>query len=171
MLNHSELDTTKRGSDAGVSIVELVIVALVIAILTAFTLPMVSGAIRAYNLRSAADHLAERISAVRALAMTKNRNLTFSFNNNTGRYGFDFDLPPDGNPDTSDPADRTLGGYYWETLPDGVTTTFPTGNPIMITFNSRGELPIGAAAQSIALRSYGRAATVSVNLRGRISVQ
>src|SRR5215510_3513554 len=110
MLNHSKRATTKIGSEAGVSIVEVAIVALIIAIVMAFTLPMVNGAIRAYNLRSAADHLAERISAVRALAMAKNRNLTFSFNNASGRYGFDFDLPPDGIPDTSDPVDPTLGG-------------------------------------------------------------
>jgi type II secretory pathway pseudopilin PulG len=171
MFNDSTSTTARRATDAGVSVVEVVMVALVVAVLTAFTLPMVSGAIRAYKLRSAADHLAERISAVRALAMAKNRNLTFSFNNASGRYGFDFDLPPDGIPDTSDPVDRTLGGYYWETLPQGVTATFPNGNPIMITFNSRGELPIGAAAQRIVLQSQGRSATVIVNLRGSISVQ
>jgi type II secretory pathway pseudopilin PulG len=171
MCNNRTRGTPMRDSEAGVSMVELVIVGLVVAIVTAFTLPMVSGAIRAYNLRSAANHLAERISAVRALAMAKNRNLTFSFNNASGRYGFDFDLPPDGIPDTSDPVDVTLGGYYWETLPEGVTTTFPNGSPIMITFNSRGELPIGDPAQGILLQSSGRSATVSVNLRGRIAVQ
>jgi Tfp pilus assembly protein FimT len=144
---------------------------MVMGVLVAFALPIVSSAIQAYNLRSAANHLAERVSAVRALAMTKNRDVTFSFNNNTGRYGFDFDLPPDGIPDTSDPVDSTLAGYYWETLPQGVTTTFPDGNPITITFNSRGELPIGAVAQSVALQSHGKSAAVSVNLRGRISVQ
>ncbi|MEK6285175.1 MAG: GspH/FimT family protein [Acidobacteriota bacterium] len=169
MFNKTPRATASGRSDAGVSLVEVVMVTLVVAIVTAFTLPAVSGAIRAYNLRSAADHLAERLSAVRALAMAKNRNVTFSFNNNTGRYGFDFN--GDGAPDTSDPDDPLQGGYYWGTLPDGVTTTFPGGNPIAITFNSRGELPIGAVAQNLVLQSSGRSATVSVNLRGRISVQ
>ncbi|MFY9553575.1 MAG: GspH/FimT family protein [Blastocatellia bacterium] len=169
-MSNNETKRESRGaSEAGASIVEVVMVTVVVTIVTAFTLPAVSGAIRAYNLRSAADHLAERISAVRALAMAKNRNLMFSFNNNTGRYGFDFD--GDGTPDTSDPDDVLQGGFYWATLPDGVTTTFADGNPIRITFNSRGELPIGAAAQSIVLQSAGRSATVNVNLRGRISVQ
>ncbi|HSE37157.1 MAG TPA: hypothetical protein VLG74_07635, partial [Blastocatellia bacterium] len=96
-----------------------------------------------------------------------------SFNNVSGQYGFDFD--GDGAPDTTDPDanpdDPGVGGYYWGTLPQGVTTTFPEGAPIMIDFNSRGELPIGDLAQSVVLQSYGRTATVSVNLRGKISVQ
>lgn len=169
MLNNETRAKTRGAPDAGVSIFEVMMVTLVIAIVTAFTLPAVAGAIRAYNLRSAADHIAERMSAVRALAMAKNRNVTFAFNNNTGRYGFDFD--GDGIPDTSDPDDPLQGGFYWGTLPDGVVATFPGGNPITITFNSRGELPIGAVAQSVVLQSSGKSATVSVNLRGRISVQ
>lgn len=162
----------RRDNDSGFSIIEIVIVSLIISIVLAFALPMVSGAVKAYNLRSASNHLAERMSAVRALAIAKNRSVTFSFNNVSGRYGFDFDLPDgDGIPDTSDPADPEMGTYYWETLPNGVQAEFPGGTPIKITFNSRGELPIGAAAQTITLQSYGRTAQVAVNLRGKISVQ
>jgi Tfp pilus assembly protein FimT len=168
MVNKSKA-ITRHAGEVGASLFEIMVAFMVVAVVTAIALPAVSGAIRAYNLRSAADHLAERISAVRALAMSKNRNLMFSFNNNTGRYGFDFDS--DGAPDTTDPDDPLQGGYYWGTLPNGVTTTFPNGNPITITFNSRGELPIGAVAQNLVLQSSGRSATVSVNLRGRISVQ
>jgi Tfp pilus assembly protein FimT len=145
---------------------------MIIATVVAFALPMVSGAVKAYNLRSASNHLAERINAVRALAIAKNRSLTFSFNNVSGRYGFDFDLPNgDGIPDTSDPDDPEMGTYYWEILPNSVQAVFPGGTPIKITFNSRGELPIGAAAQTITLQSYGKTAQVVVNLRGKISVQ
>lgn len=169
MVNKSHAITGGHAGEEGTSLFEIMIVGVIIAVVTAIALPAVSGAIRAYNLRSAADHLAERISAVRALAMAKNRNLMFSFNNGTGRYGFDFN--GDGAPDTSDPDDLIpQGGYYWGTLPDGVTATFPNGNPITITFNSRGELPIGAVVQNLVLQSSGRSATVSVNLRGRISV-
>lgn len=158
-----------RAGEEGKSLVEIAVVVMIIAVVTAIALPSVANSIRAYNLRSAADHLAERITAVRALAMSKNRTLNFAFNPDSGRYGFDFD--GDGAPETSDPDDPEMGTYYWGTLPAGVTTTFPGGNPIMIAFNSRGELPIGAVAQSIVLQSYGRTATVSVNLRGKISVQ
>lgn len=155
--------------EEGKSLIEIAVVVMIMAVVSAIALPSVANSIRAYNLRSAADHLAERMTAVRALAMSKNRTVTFSFNNTSGRYGFDFDS--DGAPDATDPDDPGMGGYYWGTLPEAVTTTFPEGAPIMIDFNSRGELPIGDLAQSVVLRSYGRTATVSVNLRGKISVQ
>ena len=169
MVNKSYADLVKHAGEEGKSLIEIAIVVMIMAVVSAIALPSVATSIRAYRLRSAADHLAERMTAVRALAMTKNRTVKFAFNNVSGRYGFDFD--GDGAPDTSDPDEPDMGGYYWGTLPDGVTTTFPNGSPITIDFNSRGELPIGALPQSIVLQSYGRTATVSVNLRGKISVQ
>ena len=168
MMNKSPRTTAGHAGEEGKSLVEIAVVVMIIAVVSAIALPAVGNSIRSYNLRSAADHLAERITAVRALAMAKNRTIRFVFNNTSGRYGFDFDA--DGVPDTQDPDDRQVG-YYWGVLPDGVTTTFPNGTPITIDFNSRGELPIGALPTSIVLQSYGRSATVSVNLRGKISAQ
>ena len=128
---------------------------------------------KAYRLKNAADHMAERASAVRALAMAKNKNVTFSFNNTTTQFGFDFDA--DGTPDTIDPDEQAAGvpltGYFYESLPEGVTATFPDNAPIKVTFNSRGELPIGAAEQLITLQNSGKTVKVRVNLRGKISVE
>ena len=169
MLNKSLPIPGKHAGEEGKSLVEIAVVVMIIAVVCAMALPSVATSIRAYNLRSAADHLAERMTAVRALAMTKNKTVRFAFNNISGRYGFDFD--GDGAPDTIDPDDPAMGGYYWGTLPDGVTTTFPNGIPITVDFNSRGELPIGDLPQGIVLQSYGNSSTVSVNLRGKISVQ
>ena len=168
-LNKSNRIETGHTGEAGKSLVEIAVVIMIMAVVTAIALPAVAASIRAYNLRSAADHLAERIGAVRALAMAQNRTVSFVFNNASGRYGFDFD--GDNVPDSSDPGDTEGAGYYWGTLPDGITAVFPNGTPIRISFNSRGELPIGAVAQNIVLQSSGRSATVNVNLRGRISVQ
>jgi len=153
--------------EEGVSLVEIAVVFMIMAVVSAIALPAVANSIRSYNLRSAADHLAERISAVRALAMAQNRTVAFAFNNSSGHYGFDFGV--DNIPDLTDPDDPG-SSYYWGTLPDGITGVFPDDNPIRISFNSRGELPIGAVAQDIVLQSSGRSATVNVNLRGRVSV-
>ena len=158
-----------HAGEAGTSIVEIAAVFMIMGVITAIALPAVANSIRAYNLRSAADHVAERISAVRALAMAQNRTIAFAFNNGSGRYGFDFGV--DNVPDTIDPDNPEAGGYFWGQLPDGITADFPGGNPIRIDFNSRGELPIGAVAQNIVLQSSGKTATVNVNLRGRVSVQ
>lgn len=158
-----------RAGQEGKSLVEIAVVVMIMAVATAIALPAVANSIRTYNLRSAADHLAERMTAVRALAMSKNKTVRFVFNNESRRYGFDFNN--DGVPDSWDPEAPDLGGYYWGVLPDGITTTFPGGAPITIDFNSRGELPIGALAQNVVLASFGRTVTVSVNLRGKIGVQ
>ena len=161
----------KRAGERGVSLIEGVVVFCVIAIVLAIAIPAMSRSIRAYNLRSAANHIAERMTAVRALAMSKNKNVTFSFNSQTRRYGFDFTGPGgDGVPDTTDPDDPSMN-YYFETLAGDITAVFPNNESIKITFNSRGELPIGSAEQSVALQSHGGKVEVRVNLRGRITVE
>ena len=170
MCNHTGRAVSLRTSEVGISMVETAIVCLVILIVLAFALPMVNNSIQAYNLRTAANHLAERIAATRAMALAKNESVTFSFNNSSGLYGFDFTDPPDGVPDTTDPEEAVIT-YYTQSLPSGVTATFPSSQPIQITFNSRGELPIGWNDQTITITSNSRTATVTVNKRGKIVVR
>jgi prepilin-type N-terminal cleavage/methylation domain-containing protein len=169
-----------KSKESGMSLVESLIVILIIASVAAFTLPAVGTMVRAYNLRSTATHIAERLTAARALAMMKNENVTFSFNKANGHYGFDFTSAtgtpgvttpgPDGDPDTVDP-DQPAVGYYWEVLPSGMTMTYPNNTDIKVTFNSRGELPILETEHSIAIQSAGRTSTLRVNLRGKVWVE
>ena len=70
---------SKRGNEEGVSMVEMAIVLLIFGIVIAFALPVVVNSIRSYNLRSAAERIAERLAGARALAMAKNKNVTASF--------------------------------------------------------------------------------------------
>ena len=171
MVNNATRLNDRTSGERGVSLIEGVVVFSVIAVVLAFAIPAMSRSIRAYNLRSAANHIAERLTAVRALAMAKNRNVTFSFNSETRRYGFDFTgTEGDGVPDTIDPTDPTIS-YYFETLTDDISAVFPNNQSIRITFNSRGEMPIGSAEQSVGLQSHGGKAEVRVNLRGRITVE
>ncbi len=159
----------RRTGDRGFSVVEVIVVLMIISIVLAFALPAANRAIAAYNLRSAGDHMAERLTAVRALSMAKNRTVTFSFKASTGKYGFDFTPTgaPDGLPDTTDPADPSID-YRIETLPYGITGSADQ----QVSFNSRGEIPIGATAQTFTMTDYGgRTVRVSVNLRGKVSVQ
>lgn len=160
-------DREGRSAEAGIAILEYGVSALIVAAVVAFALPAVSNSIRAYNLRSAANHVAERMSAVRALAMAKNRNVAFAFNAESGRYGFDFD--EDGVPDVIDPDEPEIN-YYVGNLPSGIAAELEGDGPLSVTFNSRGELPIGATEQDIALTNSNGIATVSVNLRGSITV-
>ena len=177
MLDSNSPKLVRRDGESGSSLVETAIVFMIIAIVLAFALPAIANTIRAYNLRSAAQHIAERLSGGRALAMAKNKNIVVSFRTDTSgnviNYGYDFSPvgAPDGIPDTSDPADTTQG-YFVETPPSGITVTVAGATSLTsgkgVTYTSRGELPIGASQVDITLTSASRTMTVSVNLRGQV---
>src|SRR5262249_27237084 len=170
-----------RTGEEGRSILEVSMVCMVIAIICAFALPSVASAIRAYNLRSAAEIVAEKLSAGRALAMTQNKNVTISFVPASGTYGFDFSTPgtpptldPDGVPDNADPSAPDVG-YTIDTLPSGVSISSVTGAVDLpggkgVTYTSRGEQPIAASQVDIKLTNGRGDMTVSVNLRGQVWV-
>lgn len=177
---HAEImqPATGRKGEAGVSLIETAVAFMIIAVVLAFALPAVATSIRAYNIRSAASHIAERLTATRALAMAKNKNVSFSFNTAKRAYGFDFTPvgAPDGDPcgnggqaeqDPDNPSER----YYVEYVSTGMTLALPNNANLTVTFNSRGELPIGVAEHVIKLEDSGKSATVRVNLRGRITVE
>jgi type II secretory pathway pseudopilin PulG len=166
--------TRDAGNEAGKTLIEMVVAFMLVAIVLGFTIPVVANSIRAYNLRNAAERLAERLAGGRALAMSKNKNVTMSFNTSARQYGYDFSPvgAPDGTPDSSDPADPSQT-YYVETLPSGISATFAAGGVTLtngkgITYTSRGELPIGATQVDIVLTSGSTTTTVSVNLRGQV---
>lgn len=165
-----------KSGESGTSLVEMVIIGMVIAIVIAFSLPAIANSIRSYNLRSAAERIAERISAGRALAMNKNKKLTISFETASSVYGFDFSPvgAPDGTPDSVDPEDPTQS-YFTENPPSGIFISSITGaenltNGKGISYTSRGELPIGASQVDILLSNGTSTTTVSVNLRGQVWV-
>ena len=166
----------KGKGEEGMTLVEMAVAFLIIAIVLAFAIPVVANSIRAYNLRSAAERMAERLSGGRALAMAKNKNVTVSLIAATGQYGYDF-APvgaPDGTPDSSDPEDLSQS-YYVETLPSGISITSSTGatnltNGKGIKYTSRGEQPIGASQVDIVLSNGRSTVTVSVSLRGQVWV-
>jgi Tfp pilus assembly protein FimT len=175
MLNSTSQNAIRDG-ESGRSIIELVIIFMIIAIVLAFTLPAIGNTMRAYNLRNAAERIAEKLAGARALAMAKNKNVTVSFRTGTVQYGYDFSPSgaPDGTPDSSDPDDTTQS-YYVESLPNGMTWSFIAGgttfaNGTGVTYTSRGELPIGATQADIRLTSSSKTIIVSVNLRGQVWV-
>lgn len=162
--------------EAGFSLIESAIVFLIIAIVVAMAIPPVSKSMNGYNLRSAADHIAGRLAAGRALAMEKNQIVAVVFQR-TGQYGFDFD--EDGVIDVTDPDHPSIG-YPLSTLPGGINFTpsiFPPGADVIIRFNSRGELPIGTTIPAgqpgliVRIENSAGALTIVTNLRGKVWVE
>jgi len=168
-----------RCGERGNSIVEVVAICIIIATVSAFALPSIANSIRAYNLRSAAELIAERLSGGRALAMNRNKNVTVSFVPATGDYGYDFSSPgtpgvPDGTPDIADP-DAPDMSFPVSTLPSGISISSVTGAVDLpggegVTYTSRGEQPIAASQVDITLSDGRGTTTVTVNLRGQVSV-
>lgn len=168
MTKTNSPNVERRPSEAGKSLVEITAIFMIAGIVMAFALPAVATSIRAYNLRNAANSLAEKLSAARSLAMTKNKSVSFSIEKASSEYGFDFDA--DGTPDTADPDD-TGTVYYVESLPSSISLE-SEDSYIPVKFNSRGELPIGTTVEpSITIENNGKTATVRVNLRGKIWVE
>jgi len=181
MVNKSHKIRDGHAGEEGMTLFEIAIVIMIIGVVTAISIPAVAKSIRAYNLRSAAERIAERLTGARTLAMAKNKNVTIAFktngSGNVTQYGYDFSNPLDGTPDTSDPDDTTQT-YYVETPPTGITVTFSAGGTItpaltnakVVRYTSRGELPIGDAQSDISVSNSAGTLTVSVNLRGQVWV-
>jgi Tfp pilus assembly protein FimT len=134
--------------EEGKSLVEIAIVVMIIAVVTAIALPAVGNSIRSYNLRSAATRIAERLAGARTLAMAKNKNVTAAF---------------------------ATGGGGNVTPPSGIIVSFSAGGTTLangkgVTYTSRGELPIGASQADIRLSNSSSILTVSINLRGQVWV-
>ncbi|HEU4391538.1 MAG TPA: GspH/FimT family pseudopilin [Blastocatellia bacterium] len=162
------VDLTRR--ESGFSAVEVTVVMLIIGILVAISLPAMSNSISKYNLRNAANHIAERLSYARGVAMEKNRDVGVTIRRD-GEYGFDFDA--DGTIDTVDPDDPTQT-YFSLSLPDFVSipSSFfpPDKDYILIRFNSRGELPIGDPEANVEVQGSSGSVRLRVNLRGKVWV-
>lgn len=87
----------KRTSMRGFSLVEVLMVVTIIAILSAVALPAISGYIRNYAIKGAAQQVAGEIQTARAKAINKNCNLGVLFviiNPNQYRYVIEDDLVP-----------------------------------------------------------------------------
>jgi Tfp pilus assembly protein FimT len=178
MPKRTNWKTRVHTGEDGASLLEIMIVVMIIAVVTAIALPNVANSIRLYNLRSAASRITQRLSAARALAMAKNKNVTVSFaagaDGNVTQYGYDFSPvgAPDGTPDVSDPDDLTAS-YYTEAPQSGITVSFSAGGKTLangkgVTYTSRGELEIAATQADIRVSNSSSNLTVSVNLRGQV---
>lgn len=161
-------------TDGGFTVLEVTLVGLLVAIALAIALPVGYKALRAYEANSSAMQVAESLSAARSLAMARNSDITLLFKANNGTFGYDFN--GDGTIDTQDPANPSLS-YPVQQLSGGSYISFPGSNDITVTFNSRGELPIGtvipSGQQGLKVQVFavgGPSATVWINIRGKVWV-
>jgi len=148
---NSELRTPNSN---GMSLIEVILVTLVIAILAAVAIPRVGFDIspRA-SVEGGAYMIASDIRYAQECAMAYRVSKSIAFVSGQSTYTFPATVPSTSN---LDPSGR---------LPAGVTI----GTTITITFNSLGEPTTGAA--SVTISGSGGSKTISVaNYTGKVSV-
>jgi len=143
-----------RNQQSGISLIEVIMVMVIIAILAAVVIPRAGFDVspRA-SLDGAAYMIASDIRYVQECAMANRVSKSVNFVSGTSTYTFPATVPSTSN---LDPSGR---------LPSGVTI----GTTITITFNSLGEPTTGAA--SVTVSGGGQTKTISVvNYTGKVSI-
>jgi len=152
---HTLLSRTGRTPNCkGISLIEVILVLVIIAILAAVVIPRAGFDIspRA-SVEGAAYMIASDIRYVQECAMANRVSKSVNFVSGTSTYTFPATVPSTSNLDSSG------------RLPSGVTI----GTTITITFNSLGEPTTGAA--SVTVSGGGGTKTINVtNYTGRVSI-
>lgn len=155
----------KTRREAGASILELTIVALIIGLVASIALPNIVAATRSYRLQIVTRALAQQLNLCRQKAVTANLPVSIQLTAtrsqiDTNRNGVFGDAGGGGM--AADDVAVTFGNE---------TTLLAGEMPTTITFTSRGEMPIGAGARALTLRYAGSfQRTVSIDTRGAVVV-
>jgi prepilin-type N-terminal cleavage/methylation domain-containing protein len=141
---------TDRGEE-GFSLIELMVVAMIIAIAAGFALPAISQYLKNYRIRGAAQQIASQLQVVRSKAIIKNVSLGAIWvirDNNSSGWVMEDDLQPQTPPNWVTVAQE--GGGAWATLiadtiqmPGGFVTL-----PFPVVFDDPANCPGGGAAST-----------------------
>jgi type II secretory pathway pseudopilin PulG len=146
-------------TERGFSALEIVTVVAIIFILAAIVIPNVVSTRRSYNLRVAAEGLSQQLNRSRQEALRVNDRMHIRVTTNCTTQ---IDLSRDGNFDTDDgPVVR---------LSEEATITIGAPTSGIVTFNGRGEVPVGDPSPSFTVTSQGGSRTVTVDPRGGVIV-
>lgn len=141
----------KIRNDAGLTLMETMIIASIIAIFAMISAPNISQWISSYRLSSTAKKIGSEMQLARAKAVTERRNMDFSIVTGTG-YSATYQYTP--------------GGQI-KHVSSSVTISGVTGdNPII--FNSRGMASNDTYVNLI--NNRGMTKSVHVNIAGRVKI-
>jgi len=140
---------------SGMTLMEVILVAAIIAILSAVVIPRVSFTTSpSAAVNGAAYMIASDLRYAQECAMANRVSKSVVFTSGQSAYTFPATVPPTG---ILDPSGQ---------LPSGVTI----GNNFTVTFNSLGE-PIAGGAGSVTVSGSGQTKTISiVNYTGKVNI-
>jgi prepilin-type N-terminal cleavage/methylation domain-containing protein len=140
----------------GFSLIELMIVAALVAVMAGIAVPVIAGAMRRYNVITASQQVVSAIRAARVQAVGKNQVLEVDFNPAAGTY------------QVQDAADVGIGPVY--TLPVGAVFVAAATD---IQFDTSGRLDVAVPAPVTIVVGNGDAAhnrTITVTRSGRVQM-
>lgn len=141
----------------GFSALELSVVVLVFGIIAATGIPYAVSAYRSYELTNAANALAQQLNRCRQEAVRLNVQMKIRVSPHFSRIDLN-------RSDSFDADDGPVVGHGEDA---GITDMSPSDG--IVTFTSRGELPIGVTP-SFTMTYSGYARVVSVDPRGAVEV-
>ena len=139
----------------GFTLIELMIVAALVAVMAGIAVPVIAGAMRRYNVITASQQVVSAIRAARVQAVGKNQLLEVDFNPAAGTYQVQ-------------DADVGIGPVY--TLPVGAVFVAAATD---IQFDTSGRLDVAVPAPVTIVVGNGDAAhnrTITVTRSGRVQM-
>lgn len=143
----------------GFSLIELMIVAGLIAVLAGISVPMIAAGMTRYSLISASQQVVSTIRSARYQAVGKNVTLRVRFNH-----------PADGQYQVLDVADAAVGDIQF--LPDGAAFGDVSGD-IQITTAGRVVDPVSGLATTVTIvvtNDDAQIRTITVSASGRVQL-
>ncbi len=126
-----------RNRRAGFSMVELMVVIGAMGVLLALSVPAIRGWLRSMRLSGEANSMAMMMRAARSVAINRNTDVVFVFDQTDGEYFYVVDADGDGAADDNEVQSGT------HTLTDGVSIGAFTTPQQWITFTPRGSTSDG----------------------------
>ena len=147
----------------GFSLTELMIVIAILGALLAVSSPALSRFAADWRLNGAAARMATNLRSARSVAVNKNIDVVFTFDQDSGEYSFLEDTNGNGAADAGELETSVVG------MPKGVTIKDFTVPQTTITFSSKGStadggtiLMTGRAGKAIQIRVYSGTGNVTV---------
>jgi Tfp pilus assembly protein FimT len=147
----------KHKSESGFSVIELTVISAIVIVIAAIAIPNVVAARRSYTLLIGAEGLAQQLNRCRQEAVRVNDTMQIQVTATTTQI----DLSRDGAFAGAD------GAVY---LIENVTIGSMAPADGVVTFNSRGELPVLAPSGSSTVSASGYKRVVTIEPRGAVIV-